>query len=80
MHPQLYLQTFWQMEFRPQIFVAMSFDPKYDKRFNEVIVPAIESIEIGGTNLKAYRVNLSKTGDLILRYCRWHCALPNDIG
>ncbi len=47
-------------------FVALSFDPEYDKRFNNVIIPVIEGVKIGDVGLKAYRVNLSKTGNSIL--------------
>ncbi len=44
----------------------MSFAPPYSRRFDEVIVPAIESITVGGQRLKAFRVDISKTGDSIL--------------
>lgn len=66
MHPQLFLKTFWQIEFRPQIFVAMSFEPRYKSRFDEVIAPAIRSITVGGVKLEPYRVDMSKSGDSIL--------------
>ena len=66
MHPQLFLRTFWRMELRPQVFVAMSFDEKYQSRWEEIIAPAIRLIEIDGVNLEPYRVDLSKTGDSIL--------------
>lgn len=66
MHPNAFLQTFWRSELKPQIFVAMSFDPAYQNRFDEVIRPAIENIMVEGIRLKAYRVDLSKSGDSIL--------------
>lgn len=66
MHPQLFLKTFWRMELNSTIFVAMSFDDKYHARFKEVIEPAINSIRVGGTQLTAYRVDISKSGDSIL--------------
>jgi hypothetical protein len=66
MHPRVFLETFWRLELRPQIFVAMSFDDTYKKRFDEVIAPAIQSIQVGNVNLKPYRVDNSKTGDSIL--------------
>ncbi len=66
MHPQLFLKTFWRMELKPQIFVAMSFDDKYESRFKEIIAPAIRSIKVDGVSLEPYRVDLSKTGDSIL--------------
>ena len=66
MHPNTYLRTFWQLELRPQIFVAMSFAEAYRTRFKQVIEPAIEGISIGTTRLTAYRVDNSKSGDSIL--------------
>lgn len=66
MHPQAFLKTFWRMELRPQVFVAMSFAPQYDVRYTKVIAPAIEDITLDGQRLKAFRVDISKTGDSIL--------------
>jgi hypothetical protein len=65
-HPNLYLRTFWTAAFRPEVFVAMSFDPAFDPRFKEVIEPAIESVEHRGVKLCARRVDLLKSGDSIL--------------
>lgn len=66
MHPQTFLKTFWRIELRPQIFVAMSFAPQYEARFVDVIEPVIRSITVGGIQLEPYRVDISKTGDSIL--------------
>lgn len=66
MHPQLFLKEFWQMNFRPQVFVAMSFHKNYDERFERVITPAIKSIKIDDVELEPYRVDISKSGDSIL--------------
>lgn len=66
MYPQLYLRTFWRMDLRPQIFVAMSFAPPFRGRFDHVIAPAIQSVVVDGVNLKPYRVDLSRSGDSIL--------------
>jgi len=66
MHPQLFLKTFWRLELKPTIFVAMSFADRYKKRFIEVIEPAINSIHVNGESLKADRVDISKSGDSIL--------------
>ena len=46
MHPQAYLKTFWRLDLRPQIFVAMSFAPQYEQRFTQIIAPAIEAITV----------------------------------
>ena len=66
MHPQTYLKTFWRLELRPEVFVAMSFAPQYQQRFAKVIGPAIESIKVDGVPLKPRRVDISKSGDSIL--------------
>lgn len=66
MHPNVFLKNFWQVELRPQIFVAMSFSKKYRRRYEQVISPAINAISVNGTQLKPYRVDLSKSGDSIL--------------
>lgn len=66
MHPQTFLKAFWRLELKPQIFVAMSFDDHYKSRFDDIIKPVIESIRVGGVEMKAHRVDLSKTGDSIL--------------
>ncbi len=66
MHPNLFLRTFWQMELKPQIFVAMSFAPQYQERYTKVIEPAIQAISVGNVKLKACRVDISKSGDSIL--------------
>jgi len=65
-HPQSYLKTFWRLELRPQVFVAMSFAPQYESRFKQVIAPAIQSLIVEGQRLEPYRVDISKTGDSIL--------------
>jgi hypothetical protein len=66
MHPNLYLQTFWRMKLKPQVFVAMSFDTRYKARFENVIAPAIRDITFNGVALQPHRVDLSKSGDSIL--------------
>lgn len=66
MHPNAYLRTFWQLELRPQIFVAMSFAEAYRTRYEQVIAPAIEDIRVDTTQLSPYRVDNSKSGDSIL--------------
>lgn len=66
MFPNAFLKTLWRVELRPQIFVAMSFDPAYEQRYTQVIAPAIQGISVGGQGLQPYRVDLSKSGDSIL--------------
>lgn len=66
MHPNVFLKTFWRMQLKPQIFVAMSFHGNYAPRFQRVIEPAIKNILLDGVPFTAYRVDNSKTGDSIL--------------
>ena len=66
MHPNTFLQTFWRLDLKPRVFVAMSFAPQYQARFDNVIAPAIRSIEVNGVVLAPCRVDLLKSGDSIL--------------
>ncbi|MHB1033186.1 MAG: hypothetical protein ACYC35_04090 [Pirellulales bacterium] len=66
MHPNVFLKTFWRMDLKPRVFVAMSFAPQYKGRYDAIISPAIQSITINNVPLKAYRVDTSKSGDSIL--------------
>ena len=66
MHPNAFLRTFWQLELKPQIFVAMSFAREYSVRYEQVICPAISKILLNKQRLKPYRVDISKSGDSIL--------------
>ena len=66
MHPQAFLQTMWQAKLRSQIFVAMTFDRRYTRRFENVIAPAISGVRMGQLVLEPLRVDISKTGDPIL--------------
>lgn len=66
MHPRVFLDSFWRNDIRNEIFVAMSFDPRFDQRWNAIFRPAIESISIGDQRLKAIRVDIRQSGDSIL--------------
>ena len=65
MHPNSFLNTYWRLELKPQVFVAMSFSHVYHDRYERIIKPAIESITVNGTKLSSYRVDNSKTGESI---------------
>jgi hypothetical protein len=54
------------MRLRRQVFVAISFDQKFQPRFDTVIEPAIGDHRIDGVALKSFRVDLNKSGDSIL--------------
>ena len=66
MHPRVFLDSFWRNDIENEIFVAMSFDAKYDSRWQNIFIPAIEAEVICGLNLKAVRVDISKSGDSII--------------
>lgn len=65
-HPNAFLRSFWRLDLKPQVFVAMSFSAKSDERFDNVIAPAILGCSADGIQLQPHRVDLSKTGDFIL--------------
>ena len=87
MHPNAYLRTFWQLDLRAQIFVAMSFADEYTARYEKVIAPAIAGIKIDGHALTPHRVDNSKSGDSILTdiidgiaHCRMVLADVSSVG
>lgn len=65
-HPNAFLRSFWRLDLKPQVFVAMSFSEKSDERFDNVIAPAILGCSADGIQLQPHRVDLSQTGDFIL--------------
>ncbi|MCX7428120.1 MAG: hypothetical protein NTW96_21130, partial [Planctomycetia bacterium] len=48
------------------VFVAMSFVPEFDRRWQTVIAPAISSVVVNGNALRAERVDTRRIGDSIL--------------
>lgn len=49
-----------------KVFVAMSFDPRFDDRWVNVISPAVSSVACDGESLQPYRVDMSRVSDSIL--------------
>lgn len=49
-----------------KVFVAMSFDPRFDNRWRDVIAPAIRSVSVNGTPLEPVRVDMRRVSDSIL--------------
>lgn len=66
MHPFNFYDQIWNGETENIVFVAMSFNEKYQERFEKIFKPAIESIEVNGSRLTAVRVDERKTGDSII--------------
>jgi hypothetical protein len=66
MHPRTFLDAYWRNDLRDEVFVAMSFDSRYDQRWQEIFAPAIEAEPFGGRSLRAVRVDIRQSGDSIL--------------
>jgi len=66
MNPNTYLKSMWRNTYESYVFVAMSFEDRFNSRFEKIIKPAIEERKIQGRKLSAYRVDLSKSGESIL--------------
>jgi hypothetical protein len=49
-----------------KVFVAMSFDPRFDNRWRDVIAPAIRHVAVNGTPLEPVRVDMRRVSDSIL--------------
>jgi hypothetical protein len=66
MYPANFFNLFPAFPRENKVFVAMSFDPVFDKRWNEVIAPAIRLVEVGGVSLVPIRVDARRVSDSIL--------------
>jgi len=65
MHPQNYFSLFPPFPRNNDVFVAMSFDERFNSRWENVIKPAFEE-PINGVLLNPYRVNMRIISDSIL--------------
>jgi hypothetical protein len=65
-HPRAFIDGYWRNDLRNEVFVAMSFDVRFNQRWEEIFLPAIESEPIGGVQLKAVRVDIRRAGESIL--------------
>ena len=66
MYPAELLNLFPPFPKTNMVFVAMSFDAKFDSRWGNVLCPAIEKVEITDEKLSPYRVDLSRKNDSII--------------
>jgi hypothetical protein len=66
MHPRVFLDSFWRNDIWNEVFVAMDFESRFDRRWEAIFKPAIESIAVGNIPLKPVRVDIRKSGDSIL--------------
>ena len=65
MYPQNYFSLFPPFPRNNDVFVAMSFDERFNSRWKNVIKPAFEE-QINGVSLNPYRVNVSNISASIL--------------
>ncbi|MCE9635641.1 MAG: hypothetical protein K8T90_08045 [Planctomycetes bacterium] len=66
MYPAEVLSLFPPFAHTNEVFVAMSFDRRFDPVWQSVFKPAIEALSIDGQALVAHRVDLSRKSDSII--------------
>lgn len=66
MYPNTFFNQFPPFPRENKVFVAMSFDDRFHKRWEDVIKLAVENIKVNGIQLEPYRVDLGKCSDSIL--------------
>lgn len=67
MYPSTFFGLFPAFPKDQRGFVAMSFHPRFDARWEEVIAPAIRSVCINDVPLEAHRVDMQSASDSILK-------------
>jgi hypothetical protein len=66
MYPAEILNLFPPFAHTNQVFVAMSFESRFDPTWERVFRPAVAAVSVDGTALSAFRVNLTRTSDSII--------------
>ena len=66
MYPAHFLALFPPFPREDKVFVAMSFDARFDSRWKGVIAPAIQSVQVNGKRLEPHRVDTRTVSDSIL--------------
>lgn len=66
MYPHTYLSLFPSFPRNNRVFVAMSFHPRFDARWQQVLAPAVRRVEVAGSPLEPYRVDMRKASDSVL--------------
>lgn len=66
MFPSTYLSLFPAFPKNNKVFVAMSFDSRFDHRYTSVIEPALRAIKVNDQNLEPYRLDTRTISDSIL--------------
>jgi hypothetical protein len=65
-YPANYFGLFPPFPRQDTVFVAMSFDERFDHRWTEVISPAIRNVQLNGRSLEPLRVDARRISDSIL--------------
>jgi len=66
MYPASLFDLFPPFPREEKVFIAMSFDPRFDHRWRDVIAPAIRNVLVHGTPLEPVRVDMRRVSDSIL--------------
>lgn len=66
MYPADYFSLFPPFPREEQVFVAMSFDERFEQRWKQVIAPGVKRVHVNGKSLKPYRVDTRQVSDSIL--------------
>jgi len=66
MYPSHFFGLFPPFPREDKVFVAMSFDPRFDQRWSEVIAPAVRRVLWNDKALEPLRVDSRKVSDSIL--------------
>lgn len=66
MYPAEILNLFPPFAHTNQVFVAMSFDERFNPTWEHVFSPAAAAVSAGDAPLSAFRVNLARTSDSII--------------
>lgn len=66
MYPNTYLSLFPPFPRDNRVFVAMSFLPRFDARWQDVLVPGVRRVKVAGSALEPHRVDLRMASDSVL--------------
>jgi len=66
MFPRNYFGLFPPFPRENKVFVAMSFDDRFQSRWENVISPAIRNVAVNDTSLEPHRIDTRRIGDSIL--------------
>jgi hypothetical protein len=66
MYPNTFFSLFPAFPRDYRVFVAISFDPRFDSRWENVIAPAVRNIQVNEFPLEPYRVDARRVSDSIL--------------